>query len=265
MRRRRVLVVGGGCYGRHFLQRLERGRARGGETFDIWVLDRDADCVVARGWSGSRTQNAQDRFVRAEWSEFLRSYLDVTGEDAERRGRDLLVPSPLAPHLFALWLASGWGRCRVTSAPFPVRPELAYCSELDGGGLAVSHAAWRCPTHCVEPRLCPATRQTRDWDLSRSLLAYARQLRAASALPVSGPHLSQCVAWREGVGVVVLGDWPTAAARARSGLAAGGLLIAATVSSCHGVAHLLEIEAPAATAEAHRLDPPARAERSNCP
>lgn len=246
MRRRRLLVIGGGCFGRHFVRRLERARARGGEPFDLWVVDRDGGSAVAREWRGSRREGSRDRFVQAEWSDFLGSYLSVTGDTEEARGRDLLVPSPLAPHLFARWLAAQWGDRDVASTAFPVRPDLAYCRELEGGGLAVSHAAWRCPTHCVEPRLCPATRQIRDWDLSRSLLDFGRSLRAASALPVTGPHLSQCVAWREGVGVTVLGDWLTAAARARPRLADGGLLFAATVSSCHGVAHLLRVEGPAA-------------------
>jgi hypothetical protein len=241
VRRRRVLVVGGGCFGTHFQRRLRRARETGGEPFAIWVVDRDENCAVAAAWRKHGTPEPGDRFVCAEWSEFLRSYLSGPAESLEARRTDLLVPSPLAPHLFAAWLASLWGEHEVEREAFPVRPELPYVQTLPDGGLTLSHAAWRCPTHCIEPRLCPATRQIRDWDLSRSLLALMPALRSRVASPLVGPLLSQCVTWRQGVGVMPLADWLRSASVARSALRHGGHLLAATVSACHGVAHYMRV------------------------
>ena len=236
MRRRRVLVVGGGCFGSHIQRRLRRARDGGGEPFEIWVVDRDENCAVATAWRDDEGVEPGDRIVRAEWGEFLRSYLPGPAESTEARRADLLVPSPLAPHLFAGWLAAQWEDGAVEREPFPLQPDLPYVQRLSDGGLAVSHAAWLCPTHCVEPRLCPATRQVRDWDLARSLVAFTPALRSRTEEPVVGPLLSQCVTWRQGVGVTPLADWLRAAAVARRALAGGGHLLAATVSACHGVA-----------------------------
>lgn len=237
MRRRRVLIVGGGCYGGHFAHSLARARRRGGESFDLWIVDRNENCPA-----GVEIDGDADRVVVAEWSVFLGSYLGGAAPERARRGRDLLVPSPLAPHLFADWLASRWEERPVDSIPFPISPELPYQKELLDGGRAISHADWLCPIHCIEPRLCPATRQLRDWELARSLLSLARRLRQIESAPCVGPLLAQCVHWREGVGVMVLGDWLVAAERAQRALGGGaGTVLAATTSSCHGVAHLLRI------------------------
>jgi hypothetical protein len=36
----------------------------------------------------------------------------------------------------------------------------------------MSRAGWMCPTTCIEPRLCPAIKDVRDWDLAEDLQPY---------------------------------------------------------------------------------------------
>lgn len=249
-RPRRLLIVGGGCYGLHYLRALRRARSAG-EPFHIWLLDRDPGCAAA-----AEGLEPGDRLVISGWDEFLLGYLDGTREELARRACDLLVPSPLAPHLFARWLAARARRSRpVEPVDPPALPELPFARLLGQGGLALSHAAWRCPTHCIEPQLCPATRQRKDWEMARSLVRYARTLRQLGLDDLVGPLVARCAAWRQGVGVVCLRDWLAAERRVAACLGSdGGTALVATASSCHGVAHLLRlgavVEWPSVTAAA---------------
>jgi hypothetical protein len=229
--------VGGGCYGRHHARSLARARERG-EPIQIWVVDRDARCAAA-----ADRPTGGDRLVVSEWDAFLDSYLDGAPEEMARRALDGLVLPPLAPHLFARWLAGRAARRRpVEPREPPSLPELPYASFLGEGGVALSHAAWRCPTHCIEPWICPATRQERDWELARSLVGYTRALRESGVERLVGPLVSRSVHWREGVGVALLGDWFAAEKRLEERLRAGpGHALVATASACHGVAHLLRL------------------------
>src|SRR5256885_9340637 len=43
----------------------------------------------------------------------------------------------------------------------------------------VSFADWICPTHCIEPAICPAIGGTRSWELGDAVRALAGRLRAA--------------------------------------------------------------------------------------
>lgn len=237
MRPRRAIVVGGGCYGRHYARSLARARERG-EPIHIWILDRDPGCSA----SGD-DRPAGGRFIVSEWSEFLARYLDGTPDELARRAGDFLVPSPLMPHLFARWLTSRAAkRGAVSAAEPPSLPHLPYAKALGQGGIAISHAAWQCPVHCPEPWICPATRQQRDWELARSLVHYARALRESGVERLVGPLVSRCVHWREGVGVMQLGDWLLAERRLHARLKdQSGHALVATTSACHGVAHLLRL------------------------
>src|SRR5207237_8312939 len=55
----------------------------------------------------------------------------------------------------------------------------------------VSFADWICPTHCIEPAICPAIGGTRTWEMSDAVRALAGRLRAAGQ-PVHGPALFVC-------------------------------------------------------------------------
>src|SRR5881396_2361360 len=108
----------------------------------------------------------------------------------------------------------------------------------------VSFADWICPTHCVEPAVCPAIGRPRTWEMSEAVAEFAGRLRGAGE-PVSGPALFVCRHHVFGVGTfavdaVLAGDALVAAAGA-SGEPASVLI--GTVSSCHGALNLLRIGA----------------------
>src|SRR5207245_5838739 len=94
-----------------------------------------------------------------------------------------------------------------------------------------------CPTHCVEPALCPAIGRARTWEMSEAVS------QLAVRLGVSGPALFVCRHHVFGVGTfavdaVLQGDEIVRAAGA-SGAAAAVLV--GTISSCHGAVNLLKL------------------------
>jgi len=105
----------------------------------------------------------------------------------------------------------------------------------------VSWADWICPTHCIEPALCPAIGAPRTWEMSDTVTALVTQLRA-SGRPVQGPALFVCKHEVFGVGMfsaesVRGGDRLVATA----GADGGAEVLIGTISSCHGALNLLRI------------------------
>jgi hypothetical protein len=111
----------------------------------------------------------------------------------------------------------------------------------------VSHADWLCPTHCIEPALCPVIRGPRTWEMSDTLEDMTRRLGRSPR--VAGPVALRCRHRAFGVGMF----------DADEVLAADALVIEAgrhgdevrilvgTVSSCHGAVGMLvlgEAEVP---------------------
>ena len=106
----------------------------------------------------------------------------------------------------------------------------------------VSWADWICPTHCIEPALCPAIGAPRTWEMADSVRELAERLRAAGR-PVSGPALFVCKHQVFGVGMfaadaVRAGD--RLVQEAGSSGAAAEILVG-TISSCHGALNLLTV------------------------
>jgi hypothetical protein len=107
------------------------------------------------------------------------------------------------------------------------------------GTRYVSFADWVCPTHCVEPAICPVIRAPRTWEMTEALRAVVRRSRP----PMRGPVLFQCTHRVYGVGAfpaeeVLRGDRDVEAAG--EGGEAVDVLVA-TVSSCHGAVNLLHL------------------------
>jgi hypothetical protein len=106
----------------------------------------------------------------------------------------------------------------------------------------VSFADWICPTHCIEPAICPAIGDTRSWEMGDAVRALAGRLRAAGQ-PVHGPALFVCRHHVFGVGTfaveaVLAGDAIVRAAGETGTLAA---VLVGTISACHGAVNLLTI------------------------
>lgn len=243
---RDVVVVGGGCYGTFYATQLDKAKQRGKASYrTVVIVDRDERCRAHL-----ELGDAPDRrFVVSEWDAFFDQYL-VPGRPS-RTGdeRDYIVPSPHMPHLMFEWLVRS-ARARFTDRQFEVVAvpgdlALPYDRSAPDRTRYISFADWICPTHCIEPALCPAIGQPRTWEMSDTLRDLAVRLRATGE-PVRGPALFVCQHHVYGVGTfavdeVLEGERIVAEAAHTPEVA---LVMVGTVSSCHGAVNLLRIGAP---------------------
>ena len=181
-----------------------------------------------------------------EWGDFFDDYLGGAAAppaDAARRHRpvsahaapDVRVAGPPRAGPLARARRSRRGRCPSGRA----RPTT--CSAPDGTRY-VSFADWICPTHCIEPAICPGDPGAREPGRCR------RPWRAwpdgsAGLIRPPGPVLFVCGHRVFGVGMfdvtaVLAGD--AAGGRAGAGRTPVDVLVG-TISSCHGAASLLHL------------------------
>lgn len=226
-----IVVLGGGCYGGYHTGQLLKARSRGRLRCDrILVVDRNPRCPVSRHLRGERAVV----FVCAEWTEFLAEYVPHAPPDAQ------LVPAPLAPHVLADWLEGALRRAFpqvwIERAPLTGALHLPYDVVDAGGNRYLSHAAWVCPSTCIEPEICPAIRGPREWDLGKTVAHRAE-------VPLL---LFQCLHFVYGVGTIPIStlmralDEVTQTLRARKEATFGVV----TASHCHGVVTLLRLAVP---------------------
>lgn len=239
VRFRDVVIVGGGCYGTFYARQLVLAREKGKAEFArLLIVDHDAECQFTRevGVAPGR------ELVVDDWSRFFDRYL---GDAAAGALPDVIVPSPLMPHLMYQWLerraAARWPGRSVATTPLEIGPGTPYDRLAPDGTRYISFADWLCPTHCIEPAICPITRAPRTWEMSESLTVLAGTL--SQARPTAGPVLFACEHQVFGVGTfsvaeVLAGD--------RIVQAAGGAgtevdVLVGTISSCHGAVNLLRL------------------------
>jgi hypothetical protein len=233
-----VVIVGGGCYGSFYARQLLRARERDKARWQrLVVVDRDAGCSVAR----DDELAASCELAVEDWSEFFDHYL--AAPPPTDRAPDAIVPSPLMPHLMYQWLVrrarARWPDRLVESRALPQGPGTPYDVLHPDGTRYVSFADWLCPTHCIEPALCPVIRAPRTWEMTESME------RLAARLGVAGPALFVCRHRVHGVGMF---DVATVRAGdelvARAGAASGEVdVLVGTISACHGAASLLHLGA----------------------
>jgi hypothetical protein len=170
----------------------------------------------------------------ADWLEFVDDYLDRARPDTA----DVMVPTPVGPHLMFEWLKRRSGRHGAArQAPLGELPPTPYASRSPDGTGYLSFATWTCPVTCVEPAICPVTRGPKHWEMDEAVFAYARD-EAGAGRPFDDVQVFRCRPLAFGIAA-----WPTAqAVRVRDRLDAvrPRRLLVATTSSCHGVADLLE-------------------------
>jgi hypothetical protein len=230
--------VGGGCYGTFYASQLAKAKARGKVDFrTVIVVDRDPDCRARR-----ELGDAPDRrFVTQDWTVFFDGFFTDAVDDH-------VVPSPHMPHLMFEWVlrrARGhWPGRAVTVEPVPGEIGTPYDRTAADQTRYISFADWICPTHCIEPALCPAIGAPRTWEMGDAVRALAERLRREGRR-VAGPALFVCRHHVFGVGTfaadaVLAGDRLVAEAGA-SGEPAEVLV--GTISSCHGALNLLRLGA----------------------
>jgi hypothetical protein len=237
-----VVIVGGGCYGTFYAGQMARARERGKATYRrLLIVDRDSDCRFAREISAAPDQE----LVVEDWDAFFDEYLGHAASDGQ--APDAIVPSPLMPHLMYQWLLrrakTRWPNRPIESRPVPIGPGTPYDVLAPDGTRYVSYADWLCPTHCIEPAICPMTRAPRTWEMSEGLQRMVGRLSASR--PTTGPVLLVCRHRVFGVGMfdvseVLAGD----AQVAQAGAAHEAVdILVGTVSSCHGATSLLHLGA----------------------
>jgi hypothetical protein len=239
---RDIVIVGGGCYGSFYAGQLERARERGRASYrSLLIVDRNPDCQFSREMGDSPTQ----RLVTAEWDDFFDRFLRAADSEPFVEAGDAIVPSPLMPHLMYQWLLrrarSHWPGRMVETLPVPDGPGTPYDVAAPDGTRYVSYADWICPTHCIEPAVCPIIRAPRTWDMTDGLERLA--LRLGSARPTAGPVLFLCHHRVFGVGMFDVSAVLSGEARMVAAGAPGTPvdLLVGTISHCHGAVNLLRL------------------------
>jgi hypothetical protein len=241
------VIIGGGCYGTFYAAQLAKAKARGKTDYRaVVIVDRNPDCQARR-----ELGDAPDRrFVTSEWSAFFDDWLADAPRTTHDARDDQIVPSPHMPHLMFEWVLRRarrrWPARAVSVVPVP--GELPTPYDRPSGNTDhtryVSWADWICPTHCIEPALCPAIGAPRTWEMADTVSALAERLRA-SGRAVHGPALFVCKHQVFGVGMfaaeaVRAGD--VLVAQAGAGGEEAEILVG-TISSCHGALNLLRLMA----------------------
>lgn len=114
-------------------------------------------------------------FLRTTWEE-SNAQLNTAGTE------DLLIPDHTAPHVMMQALID-WARQRhpsidVYPESIPSAPPTPFLKDSpDHSVRAMSYATWICPLECDEPKICPHTHSTRDWDFNESLGKYLAGLQ----------------------------------------------------------------------------------------
>jgi len=236
-------VVGGGCYGTFYASQLAKAKARGKTDYRaVIVVDRTPDCQAWR-----ELGEAPDReFVTSDWTAFFDEWLSDAPRTTHDARDDQIVPSPHMPHLMFEWVLrrarARWPNRAVSVGPVPGDFPTPYDRPGADHARYVSFADWICPTHCIEPALCPAIGAPRTWEMADAVRELAERLRAGGR-PLHGPALFVCKHQVFGVGMfaadaVRAGDRLVDEAGSTS---ASAEILVGTISSCHGALNLLRI------------------------
>ncbi|MFI5235603.1 MAG: hypothetical protein ACHQXA_07835 [Gemmatimonadales bacterium] len=208
-------------------------RTKGKTEFHrLLVVDRDPGCRASVQFAGV----IGVELVAADWDGFFDGYLEA----APAGELDVIIPSPLMPHLFFNWLVRRarvrWPDRVVSAHGLSGRVGTPYERQGGDGSSYLSFADWLCPTHCTEPALCPVIRAPRTWEMGEALADYCRSSGTAGPALFTVKHLVH------GVGGFSVAAILAAEATLIQTIQRGGSeLVVGTVSSCHGAAGVLAV------------------------
>lgn len=229
----RYFIAGGGCYGSYYVRQLDRARSRGLLKVDeIVVVDRKADCAVA----ATLPSIAGARLIEMDWLDFGSQI--YRNENVWKN--DMWVPTPIGPHIIYHWVMRELG---VDAVPVNYEgkiPSLPYADKLKSGSLVLSHAPGTCPVNCVEPKICPLTKDDRDWEMKDTVRAFIADTSAGHGVGEVGVFVCQHHA--HGVGTIPMKNIYDETRRLRHAFESNHTkrLAVATVSSCHGILDAFE-------------------------
>ena len=233
LRYKRIIIVGGGCYGGYYVRQLHRAVRAGALVAEsLVVVDRDAECAVAKLLRDDPNVPVLTTIHAADWREFFPNYLTAAVNSPREHQHDAIVPSPLMPHLMAEWLVerarTRWPRRGVAVAPVESPVAVPWQRAGPDDTYYVSFAEWTCPINCIEPKTCPHTRGPRSWSLPPTVTAYAEQSSARAAV-------MHCRHRTFGVGMFDTAEVLAADAIIREDGDAGACeVFIGTTSHCHG-------------------------------
>jgi hypothetical protein len=216
-------IIGGGCYGSSYLRQFRKATLRGKMPETRWViLDRNPNCQATH----ERLSKDPLAFIFGEWEDILPTLFS----NNEIKKNDLIIPSPFQGLLIFNWLKKEANLVDRVMLPIKL-PEI-------GGGLPYeklgtdnltrysSYADWICPPFCIEPKICPATKGLKSWDMRDLISNYALEKNIMRSI------FFVCLHWLYGVGGVPADSFFKARNFVREG-PPGDFLIS-SLSTCHG-------------------------------
>ncbi len=221
----KIIILGGGCYGSLFSLRISRAKQR--RLLDYayqLIVDLDSNCKAI-----SENKAEELVFFNGDWMDFIVSYYRYFVNE-----NDYIILPCNTPHfLFRLYFSmltmSHIGDMRVYELP----EKLGYPYEVfSNDTIFVSYSKGRCPFLCIEPRICPLTRDKRDWNVKAKLYDYLAQ---KDDLEISDTYIFESDLYVNGIALISAKKIIDNYNRFVSQLSCDEkLYMLATLSECHG-------------------------------
>ena len=171
----KIIIIGGGCFGTFYTRELLKAKEEGQLDYShLIIVDKNAGCQVVK-----EIHDPLAQIVPMEWAAYLKKYAsNHFNNDSQEVLADLMVPSHWAPHLLGEMLFhriqndSDLPALRIEKMKFSKKIGPPYEKILANDDHAVSFATWECPSHCIEPKKCPTTKDDRDWEMGECLQSF---------------------------------------------------------------------------------------------
>ena len=162
-----IVVVGGGCYGSYYVRQLGRARAAPARsTRNAW--SSSTATRRARGATRSpseRVAAARRARRRASGATFFDDYLAAAAarsvDDARRRDRAVAAHAASHGRVARRRARASVGRTASSDATARRRARRALAARRRRRHALRQLREWMCPINCIEPRICPHTRDAR--------------------------------------------------------------------------------------------------------